>query len=90
MSKDRLYTVYIKRSAEKELDRLPTPAFERMTRAILKLERDPRPRGSRKLRGVHDYRIRIGEYRVLYSVHDDRSVVEIIAVGHRREVYRDL
>ena len=51
MSKARGYTVLIKRSAEKELDRLPARTFERLTRAILKLEHDPRPKRSRKLRG---------------------------------------
>ena len=65
MSKGHRYALLIKRSAEKEMDRLPARAFERVAQAILKLERGPRPRGSRKLRGVHDYRIRLGEYRIL-------------------------
>ncbi|MCH7527388.1 MAG: type II toxin-antitoxin system RelE/ParE family toxin [Planctomycetes bacterium] len=88
MSKGRGYTVLIKRSAEKEMDRLPARTFARAVQAILKLERDPRPKGSKKLRGVQDYRLRVGEYRVLYSVDDQKRVVEVIAVGHRREVYR--
>lgn len=72
------------------MDRLPIRAFERVANAILELERIPRPRGSKKLRGVQDYRLRVGDYRVLYSIDDDRRVVEVMAVGHRREVYRDL
>ena len=90
MSKRRRYTVLIKRSAEKEMDRLPTSAFSRMAEAILKLEREPRTKGSKKLRGAQDYRLRVGQYRILYSIDDDACVVEIIAVGHRREVYRRL
>ena len=84
------YAVLIKRSAEKEMDRLPARTFERVAKVILKLERDPRPRGSKKLRGVQDYRIRLGEYRILYCIDDANRVVEVIAVGHRREIHRGL
>ncbi len=90
MSKGRRYRVLIKRSAEKEMDRLPARVFERVAKAILRLEREPRPMGSRKLRGVQNYRLRTGEYRVLYSIDDQKRVVEVIAVGHRREVYRGI
>ncbi len=90
MSKGRGYTVLIKRLAEKEMDRLPARTFDRVAQGILKLERDPRPKGSRKLRGVQDYRLRVGEYRILYSIDDDQRVVEVVAVGHRRDVYRGI
>ena len=90
MSKEHRYALLIKRSAEKEMNRLPARAFERVSTVILKLERDPRPRGAKKLRGVHDYRIRLGEHRILYCVDDNQRVVELVAVGHRREVYRGL
>ncbi len=90
MSRGLGYTVVIKRSAEKEMDRLPDRTFERVAQAILKLERDPRAKGSKKLRGAQDYRLRVGEYRILYCIDDDTRVVEVIAVGHRREVYRGL
>jgi len=90
MSKPGGYTVRIKRSAEKEMDRLAPRAFRRVAQAILKLERDPRPKGSRKLRGVQDYRLRVGDYRILYSVDDGKRIVEVIAVGHRRDVYRGI
>ena len=69
------YTVRIKRSAEKEMDRLPDRTFEQATRAILALERDPRPQGSHKLRGVQDYRLRIGQYRILYTIKDRDRIV---------------
>ena len=84
------YIVRIKRSAEKEMDRLPESVFERLVEAILSLERDPRPRGAKKLRGVEDYRLRVGQYRILYSVEDRERVVVISAVGHRRDVYRGI
>ena len=90
MSKGGDYTVRVKRSAEKEIDRLPARAFERVAQAILSLERDPRPPGAKKLRGVQDYRLRVGQYRILYTIDDREQVVEIIAVGHRRDVYRGI
>jgi mRNA interferase RelE/StbE len=90
MSRRSGYTVRIKRSAEKEMDRLSDRVFRRMTQAILALESDPRPRGSKRLRGVQDYRLRVGQYRVLYSVDEGERVVVISAVGHRRDVYRGI
>ena len=82
------YTVTLTRSAEKELDRLPAPLHARLTRKLLALEANPRPPGVQKLHGEDRYRIRIGDYRVLYLIDDDSKTVAIIAVGHRREVYR--
>lgn len=90
MTKGLGYSVLIKRSAEKETDRLPSSTFKRVAQAILNLERDPRPKGSKRLRGAKDYRLRVGEYRILYSVDDDARLVEVIAVGHRRKVYRNI
>ena len=82
------YTVTIKRSAEKEMDGLPGAVFDRVADAILQLEDNPRPQGCKKLRGAEEYRMRVGAYRVLYLIDDDRRSVEIMAVGHRRDVYR--
>jgi mRNA interferase RelE/StbE len=90
MSKGGGYTIRIKRSAEKEMDRLSEKLFRRISQAILGLESDPRPPGSKKLRGVQDYRLRVGQYRILYSVDDGRRVIVVSAVGHRREVYRGI
>ena len=81
------YALRIKRSAEKEMDRLPRDIFQRVTNALLALEQEPRPRGCRKLRGSDQYRIRVGVYRVLYAVLDADRVVEVVAIGHRRDVY---
>ena len=90
MSGGSAYTVRIKRSAEKEMDRLPPKMFDRLAEVILGLETDPRPHGSKKLRGVQEYRLRVGAYRIVYTVDDARRVVEVAAVGHRRDVYRGL
>ena len=90
MSRPRRYALAIKRSAEREMDRLPVTVFRRISSAILGLEAEPRPRGCRRLRGVDEYRLRVGASRVLYTVDDAQRVVEVVAVGHRRDVYRDL
>jgi len=84
----RPYEIHIKSSAEREMDALPKPMFTRVSRAILQLESAPRPRGAKKLRGRSAYRLRVGSYRVLYTIDNKLHVVEIIAVGHRRDVYR--
>jgi mRNA interferase RelE/StbE len=82
------YLVEIKRAAEKELDRLPEQIRARILAKLLSLEEEPRPRGVKRLWGEDSYRLRIGDYRVLYTVDDDSQAVTIYAVGHRREVYR--
>lgn len=82
------YTVILRRTAEKELDRLLEKIHRRITNKLLELESDPRPYGVQKLHGDEGYRIRIGDYRVLYLIDDNAKTVEIVSVGHRREVYR--
>ncbi len=83
-----MYTVRLKRSAEKELERLPEEVFQRVVDALLRLETEPRPQGCKKLRGAEDYRVRVGAYRVLYAIDDASETVEVLAVAHRRDVYR--
>lgn len=82
------YTLRVRRSAEKELDRLPESIHERLSRRILGLEDNPRPQGAKKLSNRAEYRLRVGQYRVLYTIDDEHKIVEIVAVCHRREVYR--
>ena len=88
MSSAGKYEIRIKKTAEREMDSLPSKVFSRISGEILKLESMPRPRGCKKLRGRHEYRIRVSDYRILYIVDDTNLSVEIIAVGHRRDVYR--
>jgi len=83
------YRVEISRSAEKVLRSLPREDQSRIARAIGALAEDPLPQGARKLSGYDDvFRIRVGRYRVLYSLETGRLIVIILKIGHRRDVYR--
>lgn len=83
------YRVEITASAEKALARLPKPDLARVVRTIKALAAVPRPAGCRKLKGHEDvYRIRVGLYRVIYSVDDRRIIVIVLKLGHRKDVYR--
>jgi mRNA interferase RelE/StbE len=82
------YQVIIKRSAEKELDGFSTRMRERIVGHLLTLEDNPRPVGIKKLQGEDDFRLRVGDYRVLYTIDDHRKLVTIFAVGHLLSVYR--
>lgn len=83
------YRLRLKPSAEKEMRRLPAQILRRVHLRILRLGEDPRPRASRKLEGAEDrYRLRVGDYRVLYAIDDDTETVTVYAIAHRREAYR--
>jgi|CXWL01.1.fsa_nt_gi mRNA interferase RelE/StbE len=84
------YEVRIKKSAAKEMDRLPTVLHKRISTTILSFENDPRPRLAIRLRGSDVFRVRSGDYRILYTIDDRLHVVHVLAVGHRREVYRNM
>jgi mRNA interferase RelE/StbE len=82
------FEIRIKRSAAKELLRLPRADNRRIVGRIHALADDPRPQGCEKLAGHESYRIRQGDYRIVYTIDDTCVVVEVIRVGHRRDVYR--
>jgi mRNA interferase RelE/StbE len=83
------YNIEWKRSATKELRQLPREVVVLILRVVEGLRTNPFPAGVRKLSGAeHTYRIREGSYRVIYSVYTLRLVVEVIRVGHRKDVYR--
>lgn len=82
------YSLFIKRSAEKELRGLPKADLSKVIHRIHELVTDPRPPGCQKLSGYNQYRIRQGDYRILYTIDDSNRKIEIIRIGHRREVYR--
>jgi mRNA interferase RelE/StbE len=82
------YKLLIKPSAAKELEALPRRDRKRIVTKIGALAMDPRPHGSEKLSGEEKYRLRQGDYRILYSIEDARATVTIVRIGHRREVYR--
>ena len=82
------YHVDFTAAAAREVKRLPHPARARVLDAITALADEPRPHGSRKLVGEQSaWRIRIGDYRVIYDVFDDELVVTVVRAAHRREVY---
>jgi len=83
------YQIEIKHSASKELENLPRQIIPRIVAAIKELAKNPYPQGVKKLTGFdHTYRIRVGDYRILYNIHENRLVIEIIRVRHRKDAYR--
>ena len=83
------YSVVFTRSARKELEGLPEAIQTRVVSQIEQLSSDPRPTGVRKLVGSGPlWRLRVGEYRVIYAVHDERKLVDIICIRHRKDAYR--
>ena len=84
-----MYSVLLERAAEKDLARLAVAVHDQMIAAIQGLAQNPRPTGCRKLTGMkNDWRIRVGDYRVIYEIADMIRVVRVYRVRHRREVYR--
>lgn len=82
------YSLEIKPSAAQELDALDHALFARIDRKIRALAEDPRPQGCKKLRGYKDqWRIRVGDWRVVYIIDDEAKRVSVTRVAHRREVY---
>lgn len=82
------YTIVISKSAEKELNNLPLKDFLSIDKKILALADNPHPAGVRKLTGYkYHYRLRSGKYRIVYTIRDKQLLIEIIRVGHRKDVY---
>lgn len=84
-----MYTLRIKPSAERDMRRLSRTVLERLNAKILTLRDDPRPHGALKLSGdLEGWRIRVGDYRILYLIDDAAQTVTVVRVKHRRDVYR--
>jgi mRNA interferase RelE/StbE len=83
------WNIDIARDAQKELSRLPTQVQARIAKAVLELEKNPFPHGSKKLKNRDGYRIRVGDYRVVYFADAKTKNIVIGVIGHRREVYRN-
>jgi mRNA interferase RelE/StbE len=83
------YTIRISRIAAKELQAIPAKMADKIIDAIYSLENNPRPSGHKKLKGQKApvYRIRIGDYRVVYLIDDVIRIVDVHKVGHRRDIY---
>lgn len=84
-----MYSLTFKTSARKELDRITDPEFLRIDKAILALKNQPRsyPQ-SKKLEGENKFRLRVGDYRIVYEIDDKQKIVTIYRVRHRKDVYR--
>jgi mRNA interferase RelE/StbE len=83
-----VYNIFFKESVRNDLDTIPKNYLLRIMERIGLLAETPRPVGSEKLSGQEKYRIRQGEYRIIYSIQDLQLTVWVVKVGHRREVYR--
>jgi mRNA interferase RelE/StbE len=82
-----VYRIAIKNSAIKSLAKIPEPYFSALKNSIYALAENPRPSGCKKLKGRDSYRIRVADYRVIYEIADSILFIEVIAIGHRKDIY---
>ncbi len=82
------YKISIRKSAIKELGDIPKKDLQKVVRKIQALSANPHPQGSQKLSQKEQYRIRLGNYRIVYSVQDKELTIHIVKIGHRKEIYR--
>lgn len=85
-----MYRIELKRLAQRGLDKLPEKDFQVVVEAMQALTQTPRPRGMEKVKTTGLWRIRQGDYRIIYSIDDTHSLITVVRVGHRREIYRSL
>ena len=81
------YNLEILRRAQKELANLPEETYLKIYETVQNLAEDPRPSGCLKLKGREGWRIRVGNYRVLYRIEDQQQIITVVHIGHRRDVY---
>jgi mRNA interferase RelE/StbE len=82
------YSISFSKKALKELNKIKDPYYTSIKTAIIELENNPRPQGYIKLKGREAYRIRIADYRVIYEIFDSKLVIEVINLGHRKNIYK--
>jgi mRNA interferase RelE/StbE len=82
------YSVVFRKSVARDLRRIPNDDLRKILAAIEALSKEPRPAGIEKLSGQEKYRVRQGRFRVIYEINDDKVIVIIVKVGHRKDVYR--
>jgi len=84
-----MYRIIIKKNAFRAIEKLPIEQIESIYNKVMSLSENPRPNGCKKLKGFENvYRIRLGIYRIIYSIFDKKLIVEIIKVAHRKDVYK--
>lgn len=81
------YTIVFSKQAAKQLEKIQEPYYSSIKEAIIDLSENPRPHGHIKLKGRDGYRIRVGVYRIIYEIVDDVLMIEILVIGHRKDVY---
>jgi mRNA interferase RelE/StbE len=85
------YTVVLTQTAEKELQRLPVKTIEKIVLVLKSMEEDPRPHGCKKLKGYKNlWRVRVGDYRIIYAIEDVILFVDVREIGHRKDIYDKL
>ena len=82
------YSIFFKESVQKDLNGIPKKDLRKILTRIKSLAADPRPPGCEKLTGRARYRLRQGQYRIVYSVQDQERAITIVKVGHRKDIYR--
>ncbi len=82
-----MYKVRVERKAQKKLSKIPEPYYSNIKAAILDLGNDPRPKGCKKLKGRDGYRTRVADYRIIYEIQDSILLVDVIDLGHRKDIY---
>jgi mRNA interferase RelE/StbE len=82
------YIVLIERYAQKQILKLDKKVIPMIKTAIASLSSDPRPHGYKKLKGEEAFRIRVGDYRIIYEIDNDKIIVTVVAVAHRKDIYR--
>jgi mRNA interferase RelE/StbE len=82
-----MYHIRIERKAQKQLNKITNPYYSKIKKAILDLGNNPRPTGCKKLKGRSGYRIRVADYRIIYEIIDDILLIDVIDLGHRKDIY---
>ena len=82
-----MYKIRIEKSVIKSLEKISEPYYSKIKLAILKLAKNPRPHGYKQLKGIDACRIRVADYRIIYNIFDDILIIEIIDLGHRKDIY---
>lgn len=81
------YSLSFSRQAIKQSQKINEPFYSNIKQSIINLANDPRPVGCKKLKGRDGYRIRIGDYRVIYEIYDAELIIDVIALGHGKDIY---
>ncbi|MBI3510642.1 MAG: type II toxin-antitoxin system RelE/ParE family toxin [Bacteroidetes bacterium] len=81
------YEVIIRKQAVKQLEKISDPDYSKVKKTILSLSNNPRPSGYKKLKGRDGFRVRQGDYRIIYEILDHVLIVDVITIGHRKDIY---